>query len=100
MGQVGIDVDRDALKRHPAPQPHADGGDLVLEAVALVRPGHPDADAVLTPLPPDIEGRERPDDPLLEACDIGPDVRPAPLQIEHHIGHALAWAMIGELTAA
>src|SRR5579863_6372796 len=41
MGQVGIDVDRDAVKRHPAPQPHADRGDLVLEAVASVWPGHP-----------------------------------------------------------
>ena len=27
-------------------------------------------------------------------------VRPAPLEVEHHIGHALAGAVIGELPAA
>ena len=41
MRQVGLHIDRDAVERHPAPQPHADRGDLVLVAFALVRPGSP-----------------------------------------------------------
>ena len=30
MRQLRLDVDRDAVERHPAPQPHADRGDLVV----------------------------------------------------------------------
>ena len=98
--QVGFHIDRDAVERHPAPQPHADGGDLVFMARALVRPLDPDADPVLAALAAHVEGRERPDDPFLEARDIGPHVGPPSLQVEHHIGHPLAGAVIGELAAA
>ena len=97
--ELRLDIDRDAVERHPAPQPDADGGDLVLKAGALVRPRDPDADAVLAPFAANIEGRQRPDDPFLEARDIGPHVGPPPLQVEHHIGHPLAGAVIGELAA-
>ena len=99
MRQVGLDIDRDAVERHPAPQPHADGGDLVLTVRALVRPAHPDADPVLAPFAAHVEGRQCPDDPLLEAGHIGAHVGPPPLQVEHHIGHPLAGAVIGELAA-
>ena len=98
--QVGLDIDGDAVERHPAPQPHADGGDLVLETLALVRPSHPDADAILAPLAAHVEGCERPDDPFLQTRHIGPHVRPPALQVEHHIGHPLAGAVIGDLPAA
>ena len=73
--KVRLDVDGDAVERHPAPQPHADGGDLVFMARPLVRPVDPDPDAILAPFAPDIEGRERADDPGLQARHIGPHVR-------------------------
>src|ERR1700739_2300942 len=79
MRQLRLNIERDAVERHPALQPDANGRDLVLEAVTLVRPLHPDADAVLAPLAADVEGEEGADDPFLEACDIGADVRPSPL---------------------
>ena len=88
------------MKRHPTPQPHTEGCNLVFEPRALVRPFHPDTDPILAPLAPHIEGFQGADDPLLETSDIGSHVRPPTLQIEHHIGHPLARAVIGELPAA
>ena len=67
---------------------------------AFVRPAHPDADAVLAPLAAHVEGGKRADDPFLQCGDEAPHVRPAPAQIEHHIGHALAGPVIGHLPAA
>ena len=64
--QLRLDVDGDAVQRDPALHADADRGDLVLVAVALVGPPHPDADAVVAPLAVDVEGRERADDPFLE----------------------------------
>src|ERR1700704_3408862 len=98
--KVGLHIDGDAVERHPAPQPHTDGGDLVFAPKTLVRPVHPDADAVLAALAPHVEGRQRPDDPFLEAADIGPHVRPPPLQVEHYIGYPLPRPVIGQLPAA
>ena len=62
--------------------------------------GDPDADAVLAPLAAHIEGGERADEPLLQRRDEAAHVRRAALQVEHHIGHALAGPVIGELPAA
>ena len=100
MREVGIDVDRQAVQRHPLLHADADGGDLVLVAVTLVRPAHPDADAVLAPLAAHVECGERADDPFLQRGDETAHVRPAPAQVEHDIGHALARSVIGELAAA
>src|SRR4030081_2241510 len=47
VAEIGLHIDGDAVERHPAPQPHAEGGDLVFEAGALVRLADPDADAGL-----------------------------------------------------
>ena len=69
-------------------------------AGALVRSPHPHPDAVLAPFALHVEGCKRADDPLLEAGDIGAHVRPAPLEIEHHVSDALARSMIGQLPAA
>src|ERR1700733_10259186 len=99
VGEVGLHVDGDAVERDPAPQPHADGRDLVLEARALVRPGYPNADAILAALPPHVERRQGLDDPLFEAGDIGPHIRPSSFKVEHDVGHALARTMVGELSA-
>ena len=54
---------------------------------------------ILRTLAADVEGSERPQNQLLQARDIGPDIGPAALQVEHDIGHALAWPMVGELAA-
>ena len=69
MRQVRLDVQRDAVQRHPLAHADADGGDLVLVAVALVGPPHPDADAVVAPLAAHIECRKRADDPFLQGRD-------------------------------
>jgi hypothetical protein len=79
---------------------NTDGGDLVLEAAAFVRPSHPDADAVLAPLPTHVERGECADDPFLERRHKAAHVRPAPAQVEHHISHALAGAVVGHLPPA
>src|SRR4051794_31520410 len=88
------------MKRDPALQPDAYRRDLVLVLGSLVGSLDPDADPVLAPLATDIEGGERPHNQLLQARDIGPHVRPAALEVEHDIGHALAGPVIGELAAA
>src|SRR4051794_29566471 len=100
MRQLRLDIDGDAVERHPAPQPDADRRDLVLVAGAFVRPRDPNADAVLAAFAAHIEGGERADDPFLEAGDIGPHVWPPPFQVEHDIGDPLAGTVIGELAAA
>src|ERR1700730_4280052 len=88
------------MERHPALQPHADGGDLVFKTRTLVGPFHPDPDAILAPLAAHVESGKGADDPFLQARYIGPHVRPPPLQVEHRIGHPLAGAVIGELSAS
>src|SRR3984893_965286 len=88
------------MERHPALQPHADGGDLVFKTRTLVGPFHPDPDAILAPLAAHRESGKRADDSFLQASYIGPHVRPPPLQVEHRISHPLARAVIGELSAA
>src|SRR5207253_10631771 len=80
MLELRFDVDRDAVQRHPAPQPHPDRRDLVFAAKSLVRPPDPDADTVLPPLAADVEGGERPDDPFLETGHIDAYIRPPPLE--------------------
>src|SRR5262249_48029134 len=98
--ELRLDIDGDAMEGHPAAQPHADSGDLVLVTVALVGALDPNADAVLAPLAAYVELHQRADDPFLQTRHIGAHVGAAALQVEHHIGHALAGAVIGELPAA
>src|SRR6185312_9424831 len=99
MAELRLDIDGDAMERYPAPQPHADRGDLVLKAIALVRPLHPDAYSVLASLAAHVEGGQRPDDPFFQRRDISADIRAPALQIEHDIGHALAGPVVGQLAA-
>ncbi len=100
MREVGIDVERHAVQRDPMRDADADGGDLVLVAFAFFRPAHPDADAVLAPLAAHVEAAKRADDPFLQRGHVAAHVRETPLQVEHHIGHALARPVIGHLPAA
>ncbi len=103
--ELRLDIDGDAVKAHPAPQPDADGGDLVLGRRPVgerrtIRPHHPDADAVLAPLTAHVEGGKRADDPLLERRDEGADILAPALEVEHHIRDPLAGAVIGVFAAA
>src|SRR5690242_21121934 len=44
MTEIRLDIDGDAVERHPPLQSHADRGDLVLIALTLVRSLDPDTD--------------------------------------------------------
>ena len=103
--EIGIDVERDAVQRRPAPHAHADGGDLVLGRFAqrrrrLVGPRDPDADPVLARLADDVERLQRLDQPAFERGHIGAHVGPAALEVEHDISDPLPGSVIGELAAA
>src|SRR5450631_2871802 len=100
MRKLRLDVERKSVQRHPALDADPDGGDLVLVSIALVRPPHPHADAVVAPLAVYIESGKRADDPFLDGGDESAHVRRTALEIEHDIADALAGAVIGELAAA
>ena len=92
------------MERHPLAQADADRRDLVLrdrpvKTARLVRPLDPDPDAIFPLEAAQVEARERGDDPGFERGDEGAHIGPAPLQVEHDIGHPLARPMIGELPA-
>ena len=46
VGEIGFDVEADAVQADPALQADADGGDFVFTALAFVRAAYPDADAI------------------------------------------------------
>src|SRR5258708_9591382 len=100
MAEIGIDIEADAMQAYPALHPDADGGDLVLAALALVPPAHPHADPVLPALAADVEGRERADQPFLQVGHEPAHVAATPLKVKHHVGDALARPVIRELPAA
>src|SRR5258708_9090463 len=79
MRKFRFHIDGYAVERHPALEPHADRGGLGLEARTLVRPLHPDPDAILAPLTPHVQGGERPDNPSFQARNIAPHLCPPPL---------------------
>ena len=97
MREVRLDVDRDAVERHPVAHADADGGDLVF-ARSPRRTQTPTRSSRRSPLT--LNCVERVDHPLLEAGHEGAHVAAAALEVEHHIGHALAGAVIGVLPAA
>ena len=92
MLELGSDVEADAVQAHPAAHAHPDARDLGA--------ADEDADRAGAPLALDAEAAERRDQPILERGDEGPHVASAPRQVEHHISHALAGAVIGEAPAA
>jgi hypothetical protein len=73
---------------------------LVFASRAFVGPRDPDADALLAPLAAHVESVERADQPFLQSRHIAAHVRRAVLEVQHQIDHALAGAVIGELSAA
>src|SRR5437660_6695999 len=89
VAEIGLEVDRQPVERHPMADAHADGGDLVLAP----RSGHPDADPARPALGGDVEAGQRTDGPVLEVGHEAADVLPALPEVEHHIDHALARAV-------
>ncbi len=106
MAKVWLDVEADAVERDPALEAHPYGRDLVLAqlfaGVGAARPGaiDPHTDTACAPLALEVELGQRVDDPLFEAADERLHVASSFGEVEHHIGHALAGAVIGELAAA
>src|SRR5579875_3336806 len=97
VSEIGRDVERDAVVGHAVPHPDADGGDLVLApAVAC----DPDADSPVAAFARDAEIGERADDPFLEGPDEGAQIAAAAVEVEQHIGDALAGPVIGPLPTA
>src|SRR3546814_18313229 len=91
MRQIGCDVQRKAVHRHPSFHAHADRADLRFAALRLVGP---DADAPLRPPRLDAEQRESVDHPAFERGDVDANVSPAPRQVELDIADALARPLI------
>lgn len=105
MRKIRLDIQRDAVKGDPAPEPHPDRRDLRLRRRATrpqraFRSDHPDADAAGPPLALHAEFADGADHPFLKIMDIGANVPPTSADIEHGVGDALTRSMIGELAAA
>src|SRR5262249_54250419 len=94
--EVGRDVQRNTMERHPMPDADSDGRDFVFAIAAR----DPDAHAIRAPLAFDLKLGKCSDQPLLEIANIAADIRLALLEVEHRIDHALTGSVIGELSTA
>ena len=90
--EIRIDVETYAVKAHPVAHADADARDLRL--------ADKDSDLPFAALALDAETSKRGDEPVFERRHEGPHVAAAARKIEHDIGDALAWPMIGEAAAA
>src|SRR4029077_17050056 len=100
VAKVRIDIEAEPCQAPPAFAPDANGRDPVLAAIALVGAAHPHADPFLAALAADVERSHCADQPFLEVRHEPAHVAVAALQVEHHVGDALARPLIGELTPA
>ena len=91
---IEVDVERVAVRRHPARDVDADRGDLAR------RPLEPDARQSFEPRRLDAERGERADQRLLEVPDVLLHVAAVPLQVEDRVADELARAVEGRLAAA
>jgi hypothetical protein len=71
-----------------------------MAAILSSRPGPLSGRSTQTPTRLDVEGGERVDQPAFKPFDEAAHVAAALAQVEHHIGHPLAGAVIGILPAA
>src|SRR4029450_183133 len=100
MRKVWVDIERDAMQRHPLLHAHPDSGNLAFAPFALFGPPYPDPNAVIAPLPAHPESGKRADDPFLERGNEPTDVLGASFEIEHHISDALARPVVSCLPSA
>ena len=92
-GQIGCQIDSDAMPADPAADAHADGGDLVIAGNAVAGM-HPDAGQTRAPCAGDAKGGDAIDDPAFERMHKSADIAATCGQIKHDIGNALTRAMI------
>ena len=97
MREVGCDVQRKSVKRHPALHAHPDRSDLRFASLPIVSP---DADASVGAARFDAKQRQRVDHPSFERGDISAYVASAPGQVVLDIADALAGTMISVTPAA
>ena len=97
MPQVGRNIERKAVERHPAPDTNADRADLCLASVRVVGP---DADPAVGAARLDSQIGKRVDNPALERRDKGAHVAPAPCKVELDIADALPRSVVGIAPAA
>src|SRR3546814_14082735 len=92
MREVGRDVERKAVQRHPAAHAHPDRADLGLSALCIVGP---DANPPLDRARLDPQRGERVDNPHLQRVNIGPYLASAPRPVELDITRALPGTLTG-----
>src|SRR5262245_64794358 len=92
MREVRIHIEAHAVEAHPMPDADADARDLGL--------AYKDADLAFAALALDTDPRKCGDEPVLQRMHEGAHVAAANGKVEHDIGHALAWPVIGETSAA
>ena len=96
MGEVRIDVNREAVERHPALHPHPERSDLRLPGPSPTQiPMRPSARCALTP-----NGAKAVDHPLLERMNEAADVLSALVEVEHDIADPLPRPVVGVTAAA
>jgi len=92
VAEVGINIDRESVHRHPFANPDADCADLGFLSVGRITP---DTDAAFDGPGRDAKFCQRGNHPVFHRMDIAPDIGIAFLQVENHIAHPLARTMIG-----
>src|SRR5215475_11061406 len=100
MREVRSHVDCNAVQRHPLLHADTESGDLVFETIALFGPAHPYTNSILAALGVHVEGGQGSYDPFFQRGNEAPYVWAATPKIDHDIGHALSWSVIGKLASA
>src|SRR5579859_2325023 len=90
--QIGRDIDREAVQRHPSPQANADRGDLFI--------AHPDTGQPLPSARRDTAACQRVDQDLFQLAQILNDVAIRAFEFENWIADQLTGAVISYLPAA
>ena len=99
MGEIRVDVQRQAVHRNPARDPNPDRGDLPpADPVDVVRgPTDPDARGPGVTPRRQSEISQRVDDGLLEQADPGVDSEADPIEIDDRIRDQLTGPVVGHV---
>ena len=107
-GQIGIDVQRHAVKRRPTPDANADRGNLVFSHFCpATKEVYRDARPTRRPAAPCSVSAAMSNafsDSMSQLSSVATYARaarrPAAVEVEHDVGDPLPWPVIGELAAA
>lgn len=88
------------MEGDPATDSNANRGDFFFSLTVNAKSWHPDANTSAADFAANGKTGERVDHPGLKALNEGADVTAMAAQIEHRVDHALAGAVIRELTTA